>query len=320
MIRLKDLPDEDLFTRGHTACPGCGVAMSIRNAIRVIGKDSAVYVPASCAVVFGTTFPYAAWKVPFFHTAFENTGASLAGMKAAYEKKGKNVTVIGFAGDGGTYDIGLQSMSGAAERNDDVLYICLDNEAYMNTGIQRSGGTPFGAWTTTTPVGRNIQGNRTFKKNLAEIVTAHEIPYYATLSIGHPLDFIRKVDKAKNIKGFRFLHMFTPCIPGWKMDPAKTVEVAKRAVESGMWTLYEIENGEKRITYKPVKMKSVRDYLMMQGRFRHMSEEDIKILQMWVCKKWNLHYKEKGAPEICEIELPEEYHAVTEEHREIHGP
>lgn len=164
MITMKELPDVNLFTAGHTACPGCGVAMSIRNAIRVLGKDTVVYVPASCAVVFGTTFPYGAWKVPFFHTAFENTGACLTGMQAAFEKKGKKVTVVGFAGDGGTYDIGLQSMSGAAERNDDVLYICLDNEAYMNTGIQRSGGTPFGAWTTTTPVGKEIQGNRRFRK------------------------------------------------------------------------------------------------------------------------------------------------------------
>ena len=319
-MRLKDLPDENLFTQGHTACPGCGVAMSIRNTIRILGKDTVVYVPASCAVVFGTTFPHAAWKVPFFHTAFENTGASIAGIKAAFEMKGKEVTVIGFAGDGGTYDIGLQSMSGAAERNDDVLYICLDNEAYMNTGIQRSGGTPFGAWTTTTPVGKNTQGNRTFKKNLAEIVTAHDIPYYATLSIGHPLDFIRKVGKVKNIKGFRFLHMFTPCIPGWKMDPAKTVEVTKLAVESGMWTLFEVENGEKKITYKPPRMKRVRDYLMMQGRFRHMSEEDVKKLQMWVCDKWNLNYNEKGSPEVCEVEPAEEHHGVTEEHREMHGP
>ena len=320
MITIKELSDENLFTAGHTACPGCGVALSIRNAIRVFGKDTAVYVPASCAVVFGSTFPLGAWKVPFFHTAFENTGACLTGMQAAFEKKGKKVTVVGFAGDGGTYDIGLQSMSGAAERNEDIIYICLDNEAYMNTGIQRSGGTPFGAWTTTTPVGSKIQGNRRFKKNLGDIVVAHEIPYYATLSIGHPLDFIRKVEKAKNMKGFRFLHMFTPCIPGWKMDPAKTVEVTKRAVESGMWTLYEVENGEKKITYKPGKMKSVKDYLNMQGRFRHMSDEDINSLQMWACKKWNLHYREKGAPDICEITPPVEHHAITEEHREMHGP
>ena len=319
-MRIKDLPDEDLFVCGHTACPGCGVAISIRNAIRILGKDTSVYVPASCAVVFGSTYPYGAWKVPFFHTAFENTGACLAGMQAAFEKKGKKVISVGFAGDGGTYDIGLQSMSGAAERNDDVLYICVDNEAYMNTGIQRSGGTPFGAWTTTTPVGSKIQGNRTFKKNLGEIVAAHEIPYYATLSVGHPLDFIKKVEKAKSIKGFRFLHMFTPCVPGWKIDPAKTLAVTKLAVESGMWTLYEVENGIKKITYKPGKMKSVKEYLMMQGRFRHMSPEDIRTLQGWVCKKWNLHYKEKGTPEICEIELPEEHHAVTEEYKEMHGP
>ena len=318
-MRLKDLPDENLFTQGHTACPGCGAAMSIRNAIRILGKNSVVYVPASCAVVFGTTFPYAAWKVPFFHTAFENTGATIAGIKAAFEMKGKDVNVIGFAGDGGTYDIGLQSMSGAAERNDDVLYVCLDNEAYMNTGIQRSGGTPFGAWTTTTPVGKKTQGNRTFKKNLAEIVTAHDIPYYATLSIGHPADFIRKVEKAKSMTGFRFLHMFTPCIPGWKMDPAKTVEVTKLAVETGLWTLFEVENGEKKITHKPSKMKRVKEYLMMQGRFRHMNDEDIKTLQMWACDKWNMHYNEKGAPDVCEIEPLEEHHGVTEEHREMHG-
>jgi pyruvate/2-oxoacid:ferredoxin oxidoreductase beta subunit len=169
-------------------------------------------------------------------------------------------------------------------------------------------------------VGSKIQGNQRFKKNLGDIVVAHEIPYYATLSIGHPLDFIRKVEKAKNMKGFRFLHMFAPCIPGWKMDPSKTIEVTKRAVESGMWTLYEVENGDKKVTYKPGKMKSVRDYLNMQGRFRHMSDEDINKLQMWACKKWNLHYREKGAPDICEIEPHDEHHAVTEEHREMHGP
>jgi len=320
MTRLKDLPEENLFTVGHTACPGCGIAMAIRNIIRILGKESAVYLPASCAMVFGATYPLAAWRVPLLHTAFENTGACLTGMRAGFERRNRRGIVVGFAGDGGTHDIGLQALSGAAERNDDVLYICTDNEAYMNTGIQRSGATPFGAWTTTTPVGKKTQGKREFKKDIMAIMAAHEIPYLATLTIGYPIDFIRKVEKAKSVEGFRFLHVLTPCVPGWKINPAKTVELTKLAVETGMWTLFEIENGVRRITFRPRQMKRVREYLRLQGRFRHMSEEDIRILQMWVCDKWNLYYGEKGAPEVCEIVLPEEVHGVTEEHRELHGP
>ncbi|HIH44717.1 MAG TPA: pyruvate synthase subunit beta [Candidatus Methanoperedenaceae archaeon] len=317
---MRDLPDENLFVMGHTACPGCGVAISIRNALRILGKNTVVYVPASCGVVFSATYPHAAMKVPFLHTAFENTGACISGLKAAYEKKGKNVNVVGFAGDGGTYDIGLQSVSGAAERNEDVIYICLDNEAYMNTGIQRSGSTPFGAWTTTTPVGKLTRGKREFKKDLPEIMAAHDIPYLATLSVAHPADFIRKVEKAKTISGFRFLHMLTPCVPGWKIDQAKSIEILKLAVDTGMWTLYEFEYGERKVTYRPGKMRFVKDYLMMQGRFRHMSDEDIKRMQGWVCRKWGQHYGEKGSPEVCPVELPAEHHAITEDHRGMHGP
>jgi pyruvate/2-oxoacid:ferredoxin oxidoreductase beta subunit len=206
------------------------------------------------------------------------------------------------AGDGGTFDIGLQALSGAADRNEDVIYVCLDNEAYMNTGIQRSSATPFGAWTTTSPVGKKIQGKREFKKDLGAIVTAHGIPYMATLSIAHFNDFLKKVQRAKEVKGFRFLHVLTPCVPGWRSEAAKSVAIARLAVETGMWTLYEVDHGEDRLTYKPKMMVPVKEYLQLQGRFRHMSEEDIKRLQAWICEKWKHHYYEEIPVPPCELE------------------
>jgi pyruvate/2-oxoacid:ferredoxin oxidoreductase beta subunit len=180
-------------------------------------------------------------------------------------------------------------LSGAAERNEDILYVCLDNEGYMNTGIQRSGATPFGAWTTTTPVGTKVEGKREFKKDLMAIIAAHDPPYAASLSIAHPNDFVRKVEKAKGKKGFRFLHVMTPCVPGWRSDSSLTVELARLAVETGMWTLYEMEDGEARTTYKPQTMLPVTDYLKLQGRFRHMDNDDIAKLQEWLCRKWYMH-------------------------------
>jgi pyruvate/2-oxoacid:ferredoxin oxidoreductase beta subunit len=205
------------------------------------------------------------------------------------------------AGDGGTFDIGLQALSGAADRNEDVIYVCLDNEAYMNTGIQMSGATPFGAWTTTSPNGKVISGKRRFKKDLGAIVAAHGVPYMATLSIAHWNDFVRKAEKAKRAEGFRFLHVFTPCVPGWRSEAAKTMEISRMAVETGMWTLYEVENGEVNVTYKPKKMEPVTEYLKLQGRFAHMSTDDVNTLQRWLCKKWWAHYDDEVEAPPCAI-------------------
>ncbi|HRR66116.1 MAG TPA: thiamine pyrophosphate-dependent enzyme, partial [Methanomassiliicoccales archaeon] len=201
--------------------------------------------------------------------------------------------------DGGTFDIGLQALSGAAERNEDILYVCLDNEGFMNTGIQRSGATPFGAWTTTTPVGKKVEGKREFKKDIMAIVAAHDPPYAASLSIAHYNDFIKKVEKAKSKQGFRFLHVLTPCVPGWRSDSSMTVEIARLAVETGMWTLYEVEDGNARTTYKPKAMLPVTDYLKLQGRFRHMEDADIAQLQEWLCAKWYLHYGDEIEQPVC---------------------
>jgi pyruvate ferredoxin oxidoreductase beta subunit len=302
MTSLKDVPREDILTQGQAACPGCGYAATAKNIAKMIGANSTVYVPASCLVVFGALYPYSAWKIPYFYTAFENTGAVISGIKAAYRRRGIDAHVMGMAGDGGTFDIGLQALSGAAERNEDVIYVCLDNEAYMNTGIQRSSATPFGAWTTTSPVGMNVQGNRRFKKDIARIVADHNVPYVATLSVGHFTDFVRKVQKAKEIKGFRFLHCLTPCIPGWRIEPSRGVSITRLAVETGMWTLYEIENGKPRITYRPRDLKPVEEYLKLQGRFRHMKKEDIGILQNWVCEKWMHDYGEAPSAPVCKVE------------------
>ncbi len=290
-MKLKELPDEEMFTRGHTACAGCGGAIAVRNLMKILGEKTVVVNPACCLLIFGATYPNVAWKVPFHHVAFENTAACATGMTRALRAKGVTDTVVmGIAGDGGTADIGIQALSGAAERNEDILYVMYDNEAYMNTGIQRSGSTPFGAWTTTTPVGKVRSGKANFKKDMPQIMMAHNVPYVATASVGHIQDFINKFEKAKKIKGFRYIQIFTPCPTGWRHDTAKTIEMCKLAVDSGMWTLYECENGKVTINRKP-KMTPVSEYLKAQGRFRHMTEEDIKTLQDWVNKKWEADQK-----------------------------
>ncbi|MBN1677368.1 MAG: 3-methyl-2-oxobutanoate dehydrogenase subunit beta [Candidatus Thermoplasmatota archaeon] len=285
-MKLKELPDEELFTRGHTACAGCGGAIAVRNLMKILGPNVVVQNPACCLLVFGGTYPWVAWKVPYQDVAFENTAACATGTKRALKIRGKDDTIVlGIAGDGGTADIGIQAMSAAAERNEDIIYVMYDNEAYMNTGIQRSGSTPYGAWTTTTPVGKVKAGKSAFKKDVPQIMIAHNVPYVATTTVAHIQDFINKFEKAKRIKGFRYIQVFSPCPTGWRHDTSKTIEISKLAVDTGMWTLYECEYGKFTINRKP-KMTPVQEYLKLQGRFRHMTEEDIKKLQDWVTKKW----------------------------------
>jgi len=294
-MRIKDLPQEDLFTSGHTACPGCGAAIIARIAMKVFGKDTICYLPANCLLVFGGTYPHNAFKVPYLHVLFENSAVCAAGIKRALKRLGKeHVNVVAFAGDGGTADIGIQALSGAAERNEDIIYICYDNEAYMNTGIQRSGATPYGAWTTTTPVGSKVAGKMEFKKDVPRIMIAHDVPYVATASIGYPADLLKKLQKAKEIRGFRYLHVLSPCPPGWRADSSKTVELAKLAVETGIWTLFEYENGKMTINKEP-KMIPVKQYIQLQGRFKHMTEKDIERFQKWVEDKWR---RDKALTEV----------------------
>jgi len=295
MTTVKELPVQDYFTSGHTACPGCGGAMIARIAMKVFGPNTVVYHPASCMLIFSGTYPNNAFKVPYLHVLFENSAVCAAGIRRALNRLGKtDVNVVAFAGDGGTADIGIQALSGAAERNEDIIYIMYDNEAYMNTGIQRSSSTPFGAWTTTTPVGSVRAGKVEFKKDVPRIMMAHDVPYVATASIAYPTDFIKKLEKAKAKKGFRYIQVLAPCPTGWKAESNKLVELSKMAVETGIWTLMEYEDGKYTINRTP-KFSPVEEYIKAQGRFKHLTPDDIKKIQDWVKSKWQ---KEKALEQV----------------------
>lgn len=277
------IPKEELISPGHMACPGCSAPLALRYSLKALGKKTVVTMPPGCWAAFVGPFPHSALKIPFYHTTFESAAAAASGIKAGLEKMGKDWTVLAWAGDGGTFDIGIQALSGAAERDDDIIYVCYDNEAYMNTGIQRSSATPPGAWTTTTP--EKHPKDRP-KKDMIKIMAAHRIPYAATASVGYPEDLINKMEKAKNIKGTKFIHILSPCPPGWKMPPEMSLEASRLAVDTKVFPLYEIEKGEKYIINKEPAEKLVEDYLQIQGRFRHLSEDDIRAIQESVDTEW----------------------------------
>ena len=293
MVRTT-VPREEYMLQGHVACQGCGATIAMRYVLKALGPKTIVSIPACCWAVIPGVWPQHNLKVPLLYTAFEVTGAALSGMEAALEAKGLDdeITVVGFAGDGGTADIGLQALSGMAERGTNALYIMYDNEAYMNTGIQRSGSTPYGAWTTTTPVGKKKEWKLEPKKSVAEIMVAHRIPYVATATIAYPEDLVAKVKKAKSIKGPKFVQIFSSCPTGWKHPPELSVEISRKAVESRMFPLYEVENGRYRITLKPKKIP-VEEYLKLQGRFRYLDEEAIRKIQEHVDKEWELLLKKE---------------------------
>jgi 2-oxoisovalerate ferredoxin oxidoreductase beta subunit len=260
----------------------------MRYLLKGLGGRTIVSIPACCWAVMPGYWPSNCLKVPLLYTAFEATGAAISGLRAALDVKGvEDVTVVGFAGDGGTVDIGLQALSGAAERRTDAIYVMYDNEAYMNTGIQRSGSTPWGAWTTTTPVGNSHGYKHESKKDIMAIMQAHKIPYAATVSPAFPEDFIKKVEKAKSIKGFRFFHALSPCPPGWRTNPSLSIEVARLAVDTRIFPLYEIEDGKVRITRKG-KGLPITDYIKVQGRFQHLTEPEIEAMQKAVDDVWIL--------------------------------
>ena len=271
-----------LFAPGHRTCSGCGAAIAIRNILDVTGKNVVIATATGCLEVTTTPYPETSWEVPWIHCLFENAAAVASGIEAALKKKGKRDTkVIALGGDGGMVDIGLQCTSGALERGHKITVICYDNEAYMNTGIQRSGATPYGASTTTSPPGKVSIGNQTFKKDVAGIAAAHHIPYVATASISYVNDLREKVKKALE-KQPSYLHLHVPCPIGWGFDSSKTVEIGRLAVETGAWMLYEIEDGVVKNVFKPGKIKPVAEYLKAQKRFKHLKEEDIKKIQDWI--------------------------------------
>ena len=256
----------------------------MRYALKALGKDTIAVIPACCWSVIDGPFPYSCLNIPIFHTAFETAASAASGVSAAMKIKGKKTTVLAWAGDGGTFDIGIQALSGASERGDNIIYICYDNEAYMNTGNQRSSATPYGARTTTTP-GKKFKSAP--KKNMVEIMVAHKIPYTATACIAYPEDFIKKVKKAKDFQGTKYIQVLAPCPTGWKYDPAKTIEISKVAVDSGIYPLYEVENGVYKIN-KKIKNKTVKEYIKMQGRFSHLTDKSIDEMQKNVDKEWEL--------------------------------
>jgi pyruvate ferredoxin oxidoreductase beta subunit len=283
---IKNLPKEEYFAHGHRACSGCGHPIAMRLIMKAAGKNSVYVSVTGCLEVTSSPYPQTAWRLPWIHVAFENAASVASGVEAAYKAlmqkkkiKKEHIDVIALAGDGGTADIGLQALSGALERGHDFLYVCLDNEAYMNTGIQRSGATPYGASTTTSPRGKVSIGNVTWKKDLPAIAAAHHIPYVATASVAYPVDLMNKTRKALDVEGPTYIHCLSPCPTGWRFDSAKTIEVAKIATLTGFWPLYEIVNGKTVLTKKVAKRKPVKDYLKLQGRFRHLKEKDINYIQ-----------------------------------------
>ncbi|MEK6852106.1 MAG: thiamine pyrophosphate-dependent enzyme, partial [Candidatus Thermoplasmatota archaeon] len=286
MARLT-IPRQELMHSGHAGCPGCGAALAMRYLLKGLGSNILIALPACCWTVIGTPFPTSVLDVGILDTAFETTGAAMSGLRAAADAlKIEGVTVVGWAGDGGTVDIGIQALSGMLERRTDGIYVMYDNEAYMNTGIQRSGATPEGAWTTTTPVGARSRGKSEPKKDIMGIVAAHYPAYAATLNVAFPEDFLKKVQKARDIPGPRFLHVLAPCPPGWKYPPEKTIALGRLATDANVFPLYEIEGGKYRITRKLGAAKPVAEYLKLQGRFVHMRPEEVAETQTQVDARW----------------------------------
>lgn len=285
-ITPKNITDKEYFY-GHKACAGCGGSIAVRLALKVLGENTYAAFPAGCMAAVGFIYPQMAFTNNAIITTFPGVASMAAGIAVGAKALGQTgFKTVAFAGDGGTADIGLQALSGMIDRNDDVLYICYDNEAYMNTGIQKSGLTPFGTKTTTTPAGKNIPGTLTHKKNLFEIIAAHGIAYAATASVGYPQDYIDKVNKAKQIKGASFIHVYASCPTGWGTPTETAVEIAKEAVDCGLFYLAEYENGDFKLNKNPKNFASVEDYLKKQGRFKHLKQEEIDLIVKQRDHKW----------------------------------
>jgi pyruvate ferredoxin oxidoreductase beta subunit len=301
----KDIAQKpELFMSGHRACAGCVPATVHRILLKAVRGPTIATHATGCLEVTSTIYPFTAWKVPWIHTAFENVAANASGIEAAIKvlkRKGRlkydSVDVVAFGGDGGTFDIGIQALSGAVERGHDFLYVLYDNEAYMNTGIQRSGGTPLGAWTTTSPAGRKIPGKPQLKKPIADIMVAHEMPYVATASPAYWTDLLKKARKGLETEGPAFLHVIAPCPRGWRYDMSQGIAISRLAVETCVFPLWEAVDGEyrlsapsKAIALKPERKRPVRDYLKPQGRFRHLFTPEfdhiIDKIQEIVNKRW----------------------------------
>ncbi len=289
--KIADLPRVEKFASGHSMCAGCGAAIAMRWLNKVVDDNTIFVIATGCVYVTTMFYPYTSWMRPAIHVAFENAAAVASGIESAIKvliRKGLwrsgNTKVVVVAGDGGTVDIGLQSLSGMLERRHKVMYVLYDNEAYMNTGIQRSGATPKYAWTTTTPVGRVMRGKAEERKDIDMIVYAHNIQYIAATTIAYVVDMANKFRKAYEYteQGPTFVHVLAPCVPGWRIESSQTVRVSRLAVETGMWINYEYEMGSFRVTTLVPRRKPVSEYLRLQGRFRHLTDKDVEEMQRLV--------------------------------------
>jgi pyruvate ferredoxin oxidoreductase beta subunit len=286
-------PSEENFTSGHRACSGCGEALAVRYVCKALGRDTIISMATGCMEIVSSPLPQTSWQVPWIHTLFENASAVASGiesgLKARQRKYGynKDVKVVAMGGDGATADIGLQSLSGALERGHDFIYVCYDNEAYMNTGIQRSSETPFGASTTTVPAGKMSMGQHTSKKNMAAIAAAHNIKYVATTCSSYPFDIMAKIKKARGIKGPSYIHILSVCPTGWRTPSNLTMTMGRLAVETGVFPVYEIEDGRYTLNFDYPKLRPVEDYLKLQGRFRHLTKENRAEIQEQVLAEYN---------------------------------
>src|SRR4030065_1807955 len=279
-----EVPDTENLGHGHLACAGCGAAVSMRLTLKALGEKTVMVFPASCWSIVPGFWPYSSFRVPVIHAGFVTGGATASGVRAALDIRGDRESVVAvWAGDGGPFDTGPQSLLGAAERNEDFIYICNDNEGYMNTGTQRSSATPLLAWTTTTPA---MQPKENPKKDIMAIMADHHIPYAATATIAYPEDLIRKLEKAKGIQGTRFIHLFSPCPPGWRMPSEQTIKISRLAVRSRIFPLYEIENGISYTIQEESHVVPVKEYLKLQGRFSHLTDSEMEVIQKNVERGW----------------------------------
>jgi len=289
----KLVTSREYIASGHRACSGCGEVLAVRYVCKALGRNTIISNATGCMEIISTPLPQTSWEVPWIHTLFENASAVASGIesgiKALRRKHGytKEVKVVAMGGDGGTADIGLQSLSGALERGHDFLYVCYDNEAYMNTGIQRSSETPFGASTTTAPAGKVSMGQHTWKKNMAAIAAAHNIPYVATSCSSYPFDIMSKVEKAIKVKGPSYIHILSVCPTGWRCPSNLTIKMGRLAVETGIFPVYEIEDGKYKLNIDLPNLRPVEDYLKLQGRYRHLTKDTTAEIQVKVVEEYN---------------------------------
>ncbi|MBU0497950.1 MAG: pyruvate synthase subunit beta [Candidatus Thermoplasmatota archaeon] len=298
-MALKDLPTEEFILQGNAACPGCPATIGLRIVLKALGKNTIMVIPACCTAVIESLYPFTSFEIPVMNIAFEAAAAGASGVEASLRQQGKtDTTVVAWAGDGGTYDIGIQALSGAIERRTNFIYICYNNQIYSNTGIQRSGATPFGAWTTTT-----VGGKTENRKEMGDIVRAHHPPYAAQACISYPEDLYKKVQKAKGIKGSKYIEIMAPCPPGWRFSMERTIEMGRLAVETGAWALYEFEheemqfNGKSKLIFEgKIERKPLIEWIKYQGRFGHLfrpeiDTERINAMEAYIDQVWDQYRK-----------------------------